>query len=364
MKIRVDSKDLRSTLGEVSPFAKLHKVDKDVSRTAILKAEAGRLKIHSGSMSENFYVERTMEVEVLEEGTAAVELGQTSDALSALDGMVELNLSRHESGTVKKGDSVLPIRGSMDQVLSMEVPEEGWMRVSTADSLVKAAQVADKCRRQDNDMEFDLGGICLLPTDNGLELVGADRNHLIAIRTDAENCVDGMTICNPNFAKALAVYDKAGELYVKATEDCVWIKQGNRINVVGLLNNGTYVDYRQIVADNPTRIGLIDTEYTGKVVNLIRKQILKPTAHGLIRLSGAEDNLVIQGRHQNFKFTIPTEGIELPAIAVSASGLAKLLNLFDAAVELKYSQEAEQLYLQQGRKFAIIGIERDFFQGS
>lgn len=349
-------------LSELVPFSSTVKRDKDVSRSAIIRTSRNQLIAFTGSLQENHFAQRTLEVETITEGEAGIELSQTIDTLGAMNGKVELNVPRYQSGTVKRGNTILPIRGSVDEILELEIPETGWSMVGQADTLTKAAAVADRCRRQDDDLQYDIDGICLQASENGIDLIGADLNQMIVVKTDAAAVLEGRIVCSPIVAKALSMMDRRDELYIKVEENCLWLKQGGKINVVPLLSGEIYPDYREVIDPRPRAVGLIDTDDTNRLVSLIRKEILKPTAQGLVRLRINNGELEVYGKHQEFKFTCNTGDGSLEPIAVSASGLTKLLALFDAPIEVKFSAQEEQLYLSQGRKFGILAVEEDFFR--
>lgn len=363
MKVKINAELLRGLFSELLPFAKtLKNVEtKEVSRSAHLVARDGVLQIYTGDFRYNYYGERYVRAHIIQEGEAGIEIAQAIDVLGVLDNEIEIEIQAGLSGHINTGLTTLPLRGSADPIKRIEPPSVGWVTIDKADNLIQAAAVADRCRRQDDDLQYDINGLCLLPTPQGLELVGSDGNHLMAVATNIPNCIESLVVCQPNLAKALSVFDKKHIIQLLISEGCIWIRQEGRLNTIGRLAGDNYPNYLEIVDSNPNNLGILHIDDIGKLNNVIRKHILEPTPQGLIRLYGENNTLFLNGRNKKFQFASRVDGIKLPPIACNANGFAKMVSLFDASIELQWSQKMEHLYLKQGRKFAIISLEKDYF---
>lgn len=348
-------------LTEMIPFAKALKDDKDSTRSAVFSAAGGLLTIFTGDMRFNHYAERTVDATVLEEGKAGVDIKQAMDVLSVIDTEVTLEIKDGGSGSVTSNKTNLLLRGSVDPIMKLTAPKTGWVTVDRAENLISAAQIADRCRRQDNDLQYDIDGLCLLPTPNGIELVGTDGNHLISVATGVANCVDKLTVCQPHLAKALSFFDKKEPVSMAVVESCIWLKQGGRLNVIGRMQGNNFRDYHEILDPTPIYLGTLSFDDSTKVVGLIKRKVLEPTAQGLVRLVGSDDTLYIYGKYAKHTYACHIPNINLMPVACNGDGFSRMLSMFDAGVELYWGKNEEHLYLKQGSKTAIIGLEEDFF---
>jgi len=362
MKFTVNGKTLSKQLSEMIPFAKVLKNEKDSPKTVILESISNdTLRLYTGDFKCKYYCERTVPIKLKEAGTVGIEIKQAIDALGVVENEVEIEIAPGQSGVIRSNKSTLPLRGSVDTIMELDLPEANWFQIDSTDRLVNAAITADKCRRQDDDLQYDINGLCLLPTERGVELVGMDGSHLIAVATMAENPCDNLVVCQPILAKALSCYNKAESINICITDHAIWLKQGHKLNVLGRLGGDSFMDYRKIIDPNPIELGILKKEDSTKIVNLVRRRILEPTQQGLIRLTGEDDNLIIYGRHQKYNYNSVIPGIKLPPVSCSAEGLVKMLALFSDDVALKYSEKEEHLYLQTTFQTAIIRLMEDFF---
>lgn len=361
MKIKVDPKQLRKLLSELLPFAKLAKDDKD-ARTVKVKTDNGLLEMYAGDFKNNHYVERTLPVTVLEDGEAGLEIRQTLDVLTTIDTEVELTIGAGQSGSIRSNKTNLPLRGSVDEVMRLYPPDTGWVTIAQTGQLIAAAARAEKGRRQDDGLYYDIDGICILPTDKGTELVCTDKNHLIAVGGITEHCVSEMIVAQPHLAKALSYYNKKEPIELCVQRPCIWIRQHGKLNVVGMLKGDMFHDYHDILDPDPIVLGGMEQVDAQKIVTLIRKKILEPNPLGLITLSGSDNTLTMCGKYKKYQYACDMEGIELERTACNADGLATMLAMFDGIVTLKYSKKEEQLYLTDDNQLAIIRIMKDFLR--
>lgn len=346
---------------EMLPFAKALKDEKDAARTVVFNAVGDTLELYTGDIRYNHYVERKLGAHVTVPGEAGVEIRQALDVLGAVDSDVEIEIEPGQSGSVRTKRTNLPLRGSIDPIFKLKPPSDGWVSVERAENLITAATTADRCRRQDDSLHYDIDGLCLLPTEHGLELVGTDGNHLIAVQTGIENCVDKITVCQPHLAKALSFFDKKETIHMCVVDKCVWLKQGGRLNVVGRMSGEMFLDYREILDRNPVKLGTMSYDDLTKVVNLIRRRVLEPTPQGLIRIEGNDNHLYIFGRHAKYQYACDMPDANIETVTCNAEGFARMLSMFDAGVDFEWGKEEKHLYLKQGPKLAIIRLMEDFF---
>lgn len=364
MKITIDANLLKKSLQEMLPFAKALKDEKDAARTVIFKTEDDLLELYTGDLRYNHYVERKVAAKIIEPGEVGVEIRQALDVLGAVDSEVEIEIEQGQSGSIRTKRTNLPLRGSVDPIFKMDPPSENWVTVDRAENLISAAITADRCRRQDDSLHYDIDGLCLLPTEHGIELVGTDGNHLIAVNTGIPNCVDELTVCQPHLAKALSFFDKKEKVELSVTDSCIWLRQGGRLNVVGRMSGEMFMDYREIIDPNTTELGTMSYDDVTKVVNLVRRRVLEPTPQGLIRLEAKDDHLFIFGKLAKYQYACDIPGAALDTVSCNAEGFARMLSMFDAGIDLEWSSEEEHLYLKQGPKLAIIRLMEDFFPDS
>lgn len=363
MKIKVDSGELRDMLAEMTPFSRKPKKD-DPGQPAVMTSKQGVIVVETGDFHKNHYCQRIVSASIEDPGEAGFDLVSCAAALSIVDGEVEIEIRDGESGSIQQNTTNLAFRGSGEKIWTVDPPTSGWSIIEDTKPIVDAARVANKCRRQDDDIRYAINSLCLYPGESGLELVGTDGIILVSAKTSCKTSISELIVAQPSLAAALSTLEQTSPFEFHASGEAVWLRQDTRLNAIPKVA-GKYPDYKKYVDKNATPIGILNSDNLKKLSNVLSRKVIKPTPQGLVMLECSDRELKIRGKFKNRQLTLPIGKATMEPCATAADQLARALSLFKHDAEMFHSSTAGKdghLYLRDESLFVMLSLKRNYFK--
>jgi DNA polymerase III sliding clamp (beta) subunit (PCNA family) len=362
MKIKTNAKALSKALGEMAPFSKAEK--ESGRRTAFIETGVGAIVVKASDFDANFYGERVVDATVVDPGKAAVCLNSLINALSVCSNDdIELDLSDTNGGALVSGRSELRIPGSMNKPWNIKSPTQGWMSINQTATMIEAATIANKCRRQDDDTRYLINSICMAPEENGLSFIGTDRVMLVATSTDVKLDLNEPVLCHPAITLALSSFDKNDSAEINVEDKAVWVRQKGRVNVVPKFSGAFPHNFKVHLDPNPNYMGVINTKEAKRAITAVTKKVVNPDYKDMISISFSNNEMKITGQSKNSFLSIDKNGEgELEPRKVAASRLVRALSLFDGDFKIAIGtmpnskEKVEHIYLTDEHIFAMIRL--------
>ena len=169
------------------------------------------------------------------------------------------------------------------------------------------------------------------------------------------NIEDDLVVVRPEIATILSTYEKGRNLSLALTDEGLWVKQNERLDLVTTTPE-PYPNYHEIIDPDPISCGLLDREACVRLKNVVQKNIIGTNQHGHVWIK-ADGTGIMVGNDRNHRQDIECSVLKLSPISMMADNLTSILNMFNEDIDVTMDNEKSHLYLEQGKHFALIIIE-------
>jgi DNA polymerase III sliding clamp (beta) subunit (PCNA family) len=356
MKFKADARELRGLISELSSIAKPNPKD-DVPTGVALKLEGPLLTMRICDLQGTFYSIRELQVDMEEEGEVVVDLAHFNKILSVQQRSIELDFTESKNGTLKQGKTRLTITVLPHSIHELDQPiVDDWYYLDEALPFTKAVVKANRNRDPEDDPRYAIGGIALLSNNGVLEVVGSNENSISVARTNLNfTHTKDLVVARAELATVLNTYEKDRNLNIALTEEGIWLRQNERLDLIGTVDE-LYPDYREIVSANGTPCGYLDVNTIKNIKTILQKDIIETNDFGHIWIKAGENNIQI-GIDKHHTQSVEYSELKLPPICITGDSLTSILNMFDSDVTVEINKEDNHLYFNGKDQFALLLIE-------
>jgi DNA polymerase III sliding clamp (beta) subunit (PCNA family) len=357
MEFKVEAKELRSLVSELYSIAKPDS-KADVKTGVALELENGLLTLRICDLQGTFYSVRKLNVAEINPGSSVADLIHLNTILSVQKGGITLELPQNDNGVLKQKRTNLTIYTIPHQVHSIDPPvDEKWHYLSEADKVARAIAQANRNRDSEDDPRYAIGGIAIQSSDGYMEVIGSNGNSISVVTTDMplELKNQDIIVARPELATTVNTYDKNRNLNICFTDEGIWLKQNERLDLVGIVQE-VYPNYRDIVDPDPISLGFLERETLLNLKSVLQKNIIESDMYGNIWLHADGEGIKI-GENKEHMQDISCTSLKFDPIKIHTDSFVSLLNMFTGDIDFEINNDSNHLYMRRDEQFAVLVIE-------